>query len=262
MTSLFPSIAAFLVLPVQCALAAREPLTATDISEAFGIPADSILHSDKTSEAVARHGDSILSASLFAFPAEPYVSMQVVVSRGNTVLSKPVLSRLQSGQSQMTKVELDQSVEAYVGTEGFGPGGEGHVAVAHIANLDLDFRIRLILSSDGAEPVDLQQAGISELVRNKEALYRGMAKLATSLNSSLATEKPVPSKAIDRLTERQTDGNEQRSPGTRSDADHEQVGGNALSRIATLLAVLIGVCLIALMVRRGGSRSRQGGINL
>lgn len=171
------------------ACAIEPPIDVDQVAKAFSIPVSGIRWTSKTEEVAAKYGDAIYSASLFEFDSEPTVTMQVIVTKGHFLLTDILRGRLEADSKVIEKVDLEKAGIAFIGIEGFGPGGEGYVAIAHLPSHNLDFRLRVMLSNDNV--IDT-----SSTLRSGLLLKQALRTLAISSNTKLSQmNTPVSSPA-------------------------------------------------------------------
>lgn len=184
---------AWLCVCTPFASAVEPPIDVDQVAKAFAIPVSGIRRILRTEEVVAKYGDSIHSASLFEFDFEPTVTMQVIVTKGHFLLTDVLRGRLEEDPTVIEKIDLDNAGAAFIGTEGFGPGAEGYVAIAHLPSHNLDFRLRIMLSNDGVTSSDASSVLISTL-RSSLLLKQALRTLALSSSTKLTQiDTPVSS---------------------------------------------------------------------
>lgn len=173
---------------VTIAQALEPPIDVAQVAEAFDVPVSSIRRTVKTDEVVSKYGDSIHSASLFEFESEPHVSMQVVVTKGHFLLTDLLRTKLEGDPTLIEKVDVKNGGSAFVGEEGAGPGAEGYVAIGHMPSQNVDFRLRMIISNDGATASDI--SALSNL-RSSPFLKKALRVLAIASGAKLSQDFSV-----------------------------------------------------------------------
>ncbi len=182
--------AARIIIAVLChcvaiAQAVEPPIDVGQVAEAFDVPVSSIRRTVKTDEVVSKYGDSIHSASLFEFESEPHVSMQVVVTKGHFLLTDLLRTKLEGDPALIEKVDVENGGSAFVGEEGVGPGAEGYVAIGHMPSQNVDFRLRMIISNDGATASDI--SALSNF-RSSPFLKKALRVLAIASGEKLSQD--------------------------------------------------------------------------
>lgn len=155
-------------------------ISAEAVAAAFGYPRDKLRATDKTGQVGEKYGESIKSAILFESSDGDFAPLQVLVTKGGFLMTEKLRSALEKGGGDLRRLVLADGSVGYVGTEGFGPGAEGHVGIAHLEKVNLDIKFKVTISNDPP----LKQLLDTKIYHNS----LGSAELLQGILESLLTE--------------------------------------------------------------------------
>lgn len=164
--------------------AQEPPVPIPSIAAAFHVAEDSLRVAEKTEEVATKYGENIVSAFLVDSADAKFPSIQILVTKGRFLLSKELEEKFLNAQNGVDTKQLPDGSSAYISVEGVGPGGEGHVGLAHLKSLDRDLKVKVTIKNDDLHMAELNE-GFREILASGDSLNAVITSMMVSASEVL-----------------------------------------------------------------------------
>jgi len=134
-----------------------------EFARAFNYPLEKLRVRDVT-EATQKQSADVIAAVVLDSTDNSFAPTTVVVGKQGLLLSDRLRARLtqafeeqsKQGTSSITKLQLPNGADGFIGTGAFGPGGQEEMAVANIPTHGVDVQIKVSVPHE--TPLDVTEA--------------------------------------------------------------------------------------------------------